>query len=226
MQTDTNQNSESQGDEEQNEIEASLEAEDKSESEQSDSKAESKGEHEPNENMKSPYDDRTPEDRSKSHQKETPPRVMILEYLDWKKGQHNHSVIIKNPGDKRGKVSARIFTEFGTESKRPSYTARDAEGKNLFPPTEKLWELKKTIKQNAKELYEKSVLYQKKFQNKEKTPSVSDMTHTVVEKGLNESKEGLDTVVGLVAGENTRANEIKNVRQKKNVRSKDMGLER
>ena len=52
------------------------------------------------------------------------------------------------------------------------------------------------------------------------------MTHTVVEKGLNESKEGLDTVVGLVAGENTRANEIKNVRQKKNGRSKDMGLER
>lgn len=86
---------------------------------------------------------------------QTTPRVMFLEYGDWKKDQHFISAIIKNPGEKRGKVAARIFLQFDGETKRASYITKDAQGNELFPATPNLYQLKKDIKDNAKELAEK-----------------------------------------------------------------------
>lgn len=87
--------------------------------------------------------------------KQTSPRVMFLEYGDWKKDQHFISAIIKHPGEKRGKVAARIFLQFDAETKKASYITKDAQGNELFPATPNLYQLKKDIKDNARELAEK-----------------------------------------------------------------------
>jgi hypothetical protein len=172
----------------------------------------------------------TQTDKSKIEEMQEPqgkPKVMFLEYTDWKQGQHAISAIVKGPREKRGRVAARIFIEFAGEPKKAIYTARDNEGNNLYPPTEKLWELKKTIKENAQTLYNKvhpeiKALAQARQMSKQ---PVVQKDQKGIEKQIIEGGKKVEGAVQNVTKKTAREQEMKNVRQNKVDKSKGVELE-
>lgn len=154
-------------------------------------------------------------------------KTMFLEYTNWKQGQHAISAIVKAPGESRGRVAARIFIEFSGEPKKAIYTARDNEGKNLYPSTERLWELKKTIKENAQTLYDKAHPELKalaKARQMSKPPQVRKQTKEV-ERQIRTGARKIEDVVKGVVQETGREQEIKNIRERKVEKEKGIGLE-
>lgn len=158
--------------------------------------------------------------------KESSPRTLFLEYPTWREGQHNISAIIKDQGDKRGIVAARIFTEFSGEPKRPTYSVKDAEGNVLFPPSQKLWEVKKEIMQNSRPLLEKAKLLKNspaigKTGKKKEEPVVEKEAKEIGNKVVDEAKafgdQGKDIILGT-----GREHELKNIRNKSQQKSKDL----
>jgi hypothetical protein len=156
------------------------------------------------------------------------PKVMFIEYTEWKKGQHAISAIIKGPGERHGRVAARIFIDFAGEPKKAIYTARDNEGNNLYPPTEKLWELKKTIKENAKTLYNKvhpeiNALAKAKQATKSIT---APQKAQGIEKPIVEGGKKVEGAIKKAAPETARKQELKNVRERKEEQNKGREQER
>ncbi len=159
--------------------------------------------------------------------KEAGPRTMFLEYDRWKPGQHNISAIIKDPGEKRGQVSARIFTEFSPDKKGATYTAKDAEGNILFS-SPKLWEVKKNIKENSKILLEQARLAKKNAPvigapQKKEEPLAKKEFKAMGEKLLSEAGHFTDSAVQATTGID-RQGDLKKIRHKK--LQKNRGLQR
>jgi len=140
---------------------------------------------------------------------------MYLEYDRWNKGQHNISAIIKDTGDKRGMVAARIYTEFSGNPKKPVYTAKDAEGQEIGKPTGNLWELKKNIRENSKTLLEKAKQVKRLLEKEGKT---------VGKKVVEEGKEFGEAATNIVLG-NGREHEISTIRNKKLENNKGRDIE-
>ncbi|HTA26656.1 MAG TPA: hypothetical protein VK809_02625 [Bacteroidia bacterium] len=164
---------------------------------------------------------------TKEQTKEAGPKTMFLEYTTWREGQHNISAIIKDSGEKRGIVAARIYTEFPGNGKPPTYTAKDKDGNIIFPPTEKLWELKKNIKEQARLLLEKARLAKntpatETPEKKKEEPIVEKEAKAIGNKIADEGKEFAGAAKDIVTG--TRSHEIKSIRKKKIQRGK--GLQR
>ena len=124
--------------------------------------------------------------------KDLSPRVMFLEYDRWKKGEHTYSAIIKMPGEKRGKVSARIFIEFDGEPKRATYIAKDASGKELFPRMRDLFLLKQEIKKHSRELYEKALLEKNALEKTEESNPNRAEELKQVRKGKEGKSQGIE----------------------------------
>lgn len=150
-------------------------------------------------------------------QAKTYTRTMFLEYDRWREGQHNISAIIKEPGS-RGKVVARIFTEFSGENGRPTYTAKDLQGNILFPPNPKLWEIKKSIRENARPLLEKARLFKptpvREYPQKKKEPILQKEVKAIGNELVNEVKEFGVAARDIVFGTG-RKQDLKKIRQRK-----------
>jgi hypothetical protein len=147
----------------------------------------------------------------------------FLEFGEPKNGEHTIA-LIKEPGEERSTVGARIYTEFPGNGKPPIYTAKDKDGTALFPPTEKLWELKKNIKEQARPLLEKARLAKNapaigKPEQKKEEPIVEKEAKAIGNKMVDEAKEfgGAAQDILLHTG---RSKELKSVRHKKVQKSK------
>ncbi len=146
--------------------------------------------------------------------RESGPRTMFLEYDRHLPGQHSISAIIKDPGEKRGKVAARIYTEFSGEPKTASYTAKDAQG-NVIVTSSKLWEVKKNIRENAAPLLEKAKQVKRIVQKEAKA---------IGNKVVDEGKEFAGAAKEIITGTG-RENELKNIRNRKVEQNKGRELE-
>jgi len=89
-------------------------------------------------------------------------KVVFIEYSTARKGQHFMAVMV----DK--KVIARVYREYDTEKKRMIYTAKDREGKEVLPPTENLYLLKKHFIDNAKQRNQAMQIEEQYDERKEK----------------------------------------------------------
>ncbi|HTA27948.1 MAG TPA: hypothetical protein VK809_09170 [Bacteroidia bacterium] len=160
---------------------------------------------------------------AKEQTKEAGPKTMFLEYTTWREGQHNISAIIKDSGEKRGIVAARIYTEFPGDGKPPTYSAKDKDGNILFPPTQKLWELKKDIKEQARPLLEKARLAKNspaigKPEQKKEEPIVQKEAKAIGNKIADEGMQFAGQTKDIITG--TRSHEINRIRNKKVQKNK------
>ncbi len=142
-----------------------------------------------------------------------------------KDGEHTLALIYP-PGEKRGEVAARIYTEFSGDSKAPTYTAKDKDGNILFPPTQKLWELKKDIKEQARPLLEKARLAKnapaiEKPEQKKEEPIVEKEAIAIGNKIADEGKEFAGSAKDIITGTG-RSSELKTIRKKKVHKSKGL----
>lgn len=170
--------------------------------------------------------DGTQNDQNQNSQ-ETTLTTNFLEFGEPKNGEHTIA-LIKEPGDERSTVGARIYTEFPGNGKPPIYTAKDKDGNILFPPTEKLWELKKNIKEQARPLLEKARLAKivpaiGKPEQKKEEPVVQHEVRAIGNKVLDEGKEFAGSAKDIITGTG-RSSELKTIRKKKVQKSK--GLQR
>ncbi len=139
------------------------------------------------------------------------PKIMFLEYGSWGKNQHLISVLVRIPGVKQG-VAARIYRVYDPEKQVGIYTAKDGEGKILGTPTEKLFELKKELKELTPQLAE-SLMQEKKSRTKE-TPEekLAEKDNPDLEEELTEEETG------------KKKEEVKNLREEKTVsKGQDLG---
>jgi hypothetical protein len=168
-------------------------------------------------------------ENSQSHNYQSTTRTMFLEYDRWKEGQHGISAIGKEQGDKRGKVYARIFID-RTDGKM-TYIAKDAEG-NEIERGDKLWELKKKIRSQAKPLLEKAKQV-KRIVSKEaqkinelgNTPLVNE-AQDIGLKVLDETHEFAHQTKDILHGTKTRKSELISIRERKYKRDKSKGRSR
>lgn len=158
----------------------------------------------------------TPSNQQSPNQnaKESATRLMFLEYDRFNPGQHSVSAIIKEPGQKRGKVAARIYTEFLGDSKKPNFTAKDVHGNVIFS-SGKLWEVKKNIRENASTLLERT---------RQTKQLVEKEAKAIGNKVVDEGKQFADQATDIITGSG-REQELKNVRQRKVERNKGVELE-
>jgi hypothetical protein len=151
----------------------------------------------------------------------------FLEFGVPKNGEHTLA-IIKDQNERRGKVAAKISIDFEGEAKRPIYTARDLEGKVIFPPNPKLWEIKKSIKENSAPLLENARIFrlnqQKVRTQKKEEPTIQKEVKAIGNKLLDEGKEFGKAATDIVFGTG-RERELNNIRQRKVQKNKSVELE-
>ncbi|MBI4946490.1 MAG: hypothetical protein HY840_08830 [Bacteroidetes bacterium] len=76
-------------------------------------------------------------------------KIVFIEYSTAEKGQHFMAVMQTEDGKRQ--VIARFFREWDAENKKMKYTAKDREGKEIFPADFNLYALKKKFIEKAKE---------------------------------------------------------------------------
>lgn len=139
----------------------------------------------------------------------------------------------------RRKIVARIFREYDSVLKQMKYTAKDREGKEIFPEITSLYDLKKKFVENAKQLAQQipapeknepaqSAILPEQQQPKEKGEKKSigkklkdkaqELTHSLVpEKMLSEDPVRDSVIEGM-----QREEELKGVREKNNGKGKEL----
>ncbi len=75
-------------------------------------------------------------------------RIVFTEYAYAKQGQHFMTVATRVDGKKV--FMGKVFKTYNQDANKYIYTAVDREGKAIFEPTEKLYELKNQFIQNEK----------------------------------------------------------------------------
>jgi hypothetical protein len=159
----------------------------------------------------------------------------FLEFGKPKRGKHTLA-IIKEPNQSRGKVAAEIFINYEGEPKRATYVAKDRKGNILFPPTEKLWQLKQAIKENTLLLHEKlqrgnSTPKKEQRKGKEQTNGKEESVIKTEAKEfsagiINEAHGFASSAKNIIHGTEGRQSEIKVIRQRKSQRNRDINLSR
>lgn len=158
--------------------------------------------------------------------KETTLTTNFLEFGEPKNGEHTIA-LIKEPSEERSTVGARIYTEFPGDGKPPIYTAKDKEGNVLFPPTPKLWELKKDIKEQARPLLEKSRLAKSvpaigTPQKKKEEPTVQKEVKAIGSKVLDEGKGFADSAKEILTGAKSEHKTAGNKKQYPHISEKEI----
>lgn len=159
--------------------------------------------------------------------KDSKPITNFLEFGEMKNGEHSIA-LVKEPGEARATMVAKIHADFAGEPKRASYTARDREGNILFT-SPKLYELKKNIKEQAKPLLEKARIAKEAWiktqQQKKEEPllekEAKDIGKRLGNETLDIAKSAHNVAHELIGG-NSRSSEIKSIRSKKVQKSKDL----
>lgn len=150
----------------------------------------------------------------------------FLEFGKMQDGKHSIA-IIKESNKKRGMASAEIFFSYEGEPKKPLFIAKDREGNNLFPPTDKLWQLKQSIKENAPSLLEKAKQISRKIkdQAREGGAILNEEAKEMGKETLKETHEFASVAKDMVHG-NGRQNDLRGIRQTKVHKIKNTELER
>jgi hypothetical protein len=163
----------------------------------------------------------------KEQDKDPTLRTNFLEYDKPNKGEHTLALVYP-PGEKRGTVAARIYISYEGDTKQAVFTAKDLEGNPLYPPTPKLYELKKTIKQNSIPLLEKARLAKTTpavgTPQRKEEPLAKKEFKKMGEKILDEGKGFADSALSIATGTD-RHSQIKSIRKKKVVQ-KSRGMQR
>lgn len=144
-----------------------------------------------------------------------------------KNGEHTYALVYP-PGETRGEVAAKIHISYEGDSKQAVFTAKDLLGNTIYPPTTKLWELKKTIKENSVPLLklaqlDKATLEMGKPEQKKEEPIIEKEAKAIGNKVLDEGKEFAGSAKEILTGTG-RSSELKTIRKKKIHKSK--GLQR
>ncbi len=144
-----------------------------------------------------------------------------------KDGEHTYALVYP-PGETRGEVAAKIYISYEGEPKRAVFTAKDLEGNPILPPTQKLWEIKKSIRENALPLLEqarrqKTAQVITKPEQKKETPIIEKEAKAIGNKIADEGIEFAGSAKEIITG--TRSHEIKSIRHKK-TQQKSKGHQR
>jgi hypothetical protein len=173
-------------------------------------------------------------------------QVVFIEYSTVKKGQHFMTVMSKENG--RRKIQARIFREWDGVEKKMKYTAKDREGKEIFPADFNLYALKKKFTEAAKEKVQqlaqavpaqeknepaRAVILPGQQQAKEKAEKksigkrIKDKAQEFTQDLVDAPMKDEDPIANGVIEEMKRESELKEMRdEKENGKAKDKGLSR
>ena len=157
--------------------------------------------------------------------------LAFIEYPKWEKGQHFLTVMEPTPDGKR-KIGARVYKEYDKEKKQCIYTAKDKEGKEIYPPDNNLYALKKKFIDSVNEKirrFTQSLVPEKFTSDQPEVDKVMEdmqreheLKDALVEKDKPREKKN-----ELPDKPRARENELKDFRKdKENGKSKDKGLSR
>lgn len=164
-------------------------------------------------------------------QSQNPNSELETNFLEFGKPQNGkHTLaIIKEPDQKRGRVAAHIFINYEGDPKKAVYVAKDNEGNELFPPSDKLWQLKQSIKQNAPSLLEQVRLLKNKIKEspvrKETAMMLKEEAKEMGKEVLHEAHGFASTAKDDLHGTN-RPGELKSVRNRNSQKIKSTEIER
>ncbi len=133
-------------------------------------------------------------------------KMYFIEKAAWKKGEEMMTVVVGEKDESKN-VVGYVRLEGYDANRKPILISTDVDGKELFPASNNLFELKKQFKDNERRLIPAS-------QEKESTPEVSEEIQESEESDFEEMPEN---------PEQKKESEVKDLRQKKD---KDKGINR
>jgi len=139
-------------------------------------------------------------------------KVVFIEYSTARKGQHFMAVMV----DK--KVIARVYREYDPEKKRMIYTARENEGKEVLPPTENLYQLKKHFIENAKQRNQAMQIEERDDERKEKSQQAKQPAKEKEVKQQSKENAKEKTVTKQTA----REEELRELREESQARENEI----
>ena len=149
------------------------------------------------------------------------PRKNQLVYVEYENPTDTgHKITVM---DSYRNVLGRVNEKFNEQTNKFEYSFNDHQGNPMFQ-NEKLDGLKEDISKNKGVMMEQA--HQRRIQKKlQKQPTVAQKYRakkTLLEKGVKETREITDTVVGFIGGTETREEELKNIRQRKQSRTREL----